>query len=96
MVALRDVPQPGGDLPSEVYHGLPRLVQVEQVFDRDQVWWVTVDELGVQRVARYRSRWVTDRIDGVSVMFELRACAVSDGFAAVIGDNECDENLSAP
>lgn len=28
----------------------------EPVFDRDHVWWVTVDELGVQRVVRYRIR----------------------------------------
>lgn len=29
---------------------------VEPVFDRDHVWWVTRDELGVQRVARYAIR----------------------------------------
>ena len=29
---------------------------VEPVFDRDHVWWVTTDELGVQRVVRYAIR----------------------------------------
>ncbi len=31
-------------------------IYVEPVFGRDHVWWVTVDELGVQRVVRYGIR----------------------------------------
>ena len=44
-------------------------VYVEPVFDRDHVWWVTVDELGVQRVVRYAIR-----LDGV-----VRAARLSNG-----------------
>ena len=29
---------------------------VEPVFDRDHVWWVTRNELGIQRVVRYGIR----------------------------------------
>lgn len=34
---------------------------VVPVFDRDHVWWVTTDELGVQRVVRYDIRQGTDQ-----------------------------------